>query len=114
MALRREPVLLPGLVIQVREPEYAPRHMGPVESRLHIECRAERGELGPNRVHPGREVLPEEQLVVLVHLDRDECDPEEERGEQGPAEETEVALLDSLERSEERRVGKECRSRWSP
>jgi len=25
-----------------------------------------------------------------------------------------VALFDRLERSEERRVGKECRSRWSP
>src|SRR5713101_3623418 len=25
-----------------------------------------------------------------------------------------LAFLDSLERSEERRVGKECRSRWSP
>ena len=24
------------------------------------------------------------------------------------------AILDALERSEERRVGKECRSRWSP
>ncbi len=25
-----------------------------------------------------------------------------------------IAMLISLERSEERRVGKECRSRWSP
>ena len=24
------------------------------------------------------------------------------------------AIIDSVERSEERRVGKECRSRWSP
>ena len=29
-------------------------------------------------------------------------------------EETELQLLRSLSRSEERRVGKECRSRWSP
>ena len=30
------------------------------------------------------------------------------------AQETWVAIIDSAKRSEERRVGKECRSRWSP
>ena len=28
--------------------------------------------------------------------------------------ETDVACIQEIERSEERRVGKECRSRWSP
>src|SRR2546427_12596334 len=97
MALRREPILLPRLVIQVCEPEDTPSDVGSVESRLHVERRAERGELGPNWVHPRRQVLPEEQLIVLVHLNGDERDPQEKRGEQGSKEEAEDALFQSLE-----------------
>ena len=41
-------------------------------------------------------------------------DPEELKSKQTVMNNTINEIKNSLERSEERRVGKECRSRWSP
>ena len=40
--------------------------------------------------------------------------PDHRRGRGGPLEQPDVVSHDGSSRSEERRVGKECRSRWSP
>src|SRR2546427_375828 len=107
VALLREPVLLPRLDVQVREADHPAHHVGPVEPRLHVERRPERREVGPEGVHPRGEVLLEEQLVVLEHLDRDERDPQEERREEREPEVAEVALLDPLQGLDHREAARD-------
>src|SRR3989449_9375156 len=52
----------------------------------------------------------EEPLQVLAEEHQDEEDPDE----RDDGEQFEPAAEQTRRRSEERRVGKECRSRWSP
>ena len=59
-----------------------------------------------------KEQLPEEVVKVIIELEAFDFKQAEENSEQ-------IVLIKLAERlhnmrSEERRVGKECRSRWSP
>src|SRR2546430_3875371 len=65
--------------------------------RTHMAVGRSKGLLEPSDVPGGRALLAEEHPAHVV-VDTDDVE----------------AHLAEVERSEERRVGKECRSRWSP
>src|SRR2546430_13915019 len=79
--------------------------------------RSEGSELGYEPLHPVREVGPIGLLVVAPNDPADRDAPGLGRGAREPQAAKRNREADDIAvrgRSEERRVGKECRSRWSP
>jgi len=68
--------------------------------------------LGPTRTPVDRLHRLGQQLGIELYAKRDDCQPLALGGNK--VRQLEYYLGPAKDRSEERRVGKECRSRWSP
>src|SRR5256885_13411219 len=107
-------ILIASLILQEHEAAAATRRARPLD-RILVE-----GELLTHAERGGNAV----QLLAVAEARRDEQAPVGEPVEEArlprllvalePRHERRIRERNALERSEERRVGKECRSRWSP
>src|SRR3990172_10567 len=102
-----EPVFLPRLVVEIEEAEHPARYVGAVEPRLHVERGAERSELGADVIDPWREMLPEEERVVLEQLDRHERRAEDQGREEVDPEPGHAPVLDSLQGLDHREAARD-------
>src|SRR3712207_6317763 len=70
----------------------------------------------PNDCRVDAQIVAAQEIGVRFHASRGSMSLGESEGGLPPDScvEEEAAILDDSRRSEERRVGKECRSRWSP